>query len=186
MAACRVPSFPLCHAAGGAGYVMSRNAIGALRRYVASQYPAFLERVDRYTYGGEDVAVAFALKKHAGISVVNAGCMYQHRPDTYAHLHAHGEAWMRWPLSTTPVSFHKYKDADHLRRAFACSLYDARGQPRPAPRSLFVAAALPNGTADGGCGTWAGANATRTAAPPLALDDPVVRSSLTWTTLPEV
>ena len=35
------------------------------------------------TYGGEDVTVTYALKKAAGISVVNCGAFHQHRPDQY-------------------------------------------------------------------------------------------------------
>ena len=205
MAACRVPSFPLCHASGGAGYGLSRPALDALRKYVGAHYPRFLERVDRFTYGGEDVAVAFALKKQAGISVINVGCMYQHRPDTYAHLHAHGEQWVHWPLSTTPISFHKFKDDDHLRRAFACALYNARGLPRPAPRSLFSPAALPEpnrtaADADAACArasTHAAVSSAEVVADAvvgtgsageasgawLDLRDPSARASVTWTTV---
>ena len=54
MAACRVPDFPLCHAAGGAGYGLSLHALIALQRYMArTESSSFLERVDRwapYTY----------------------------------------------------------------------------------------------------------------------------------------
>ena len=139
MAACRVASFPLCHASGGAGYGLSRGALSELTKYVASSYPDFLQRVDRFTYGGEDVAVAFALKKQSGVAVVNVGCMYQHEPLKYRRLHAKGDDWVRWPLTTTPVSFHKFKDAAELRAFFACALYDLRsGKPRPAPRALFA------------------------------------------------
>ena len=138
MAACRVTSFPLCHASGGAGYGLSRAAVHALQKYLETAYPAFLGRVDKFTYGGEDVAVAFALKKQCGASVINTGCLYQHSPLKYAKLHAKGEEWVQWPLSTTPASFHKFKDAREMRTFFSCALYDARGKPRPAPRSLFV------------------------------------------------
>jgi len=137
MAACRVHSFALCHAAGGAGYGMTRSAMNAIYKYVSLNYPSFLERVDRFTYGGEDVTVAYALKKQIGVSVINVGCMYQHRPDTYSHLHDHGEDWVHWPLSSTPISFHKYKDASTLRRTFSCSLYTALGQLRIMPDALF-------------------------------------------------
>jgi hypothetical protein len=139
MAACRVASFPLCHASGGAGYGLSRAAVAQLAAYLTRQYPSFLERVDKFTYGGEDVAVAYALKKHAGAAVVNVGCLYQHGPRTYAKLHAKGERWVRWPLSSTPASFHKFKRGAELRAFFGCALYDARGQPRTAPRALFFA-----------------------------------------------
>ena len=53
MAACRVASFALCHGAGGAMYGLSRAALGLLAKYITRQYPDFLDRVDRYTYGGE-------------------------------------------------------------------------------------------------------------------------------------
>lgn len=140
MAACRVASFALCHAAGGAGYGLSRSAVGMLDGYLAAEYPRLLPRVDKFTYGGEDVTVAFALKKAGGVSVVNAGCLYQHEPRKYTKLHAKGEAWVRWPLSTTPASFHKFKDAEEMRTFFKCALYDSDGKPRPAPRSLFATA----------------------------------------------
>ena len=58
MAACRVPSFNLCHAAGGAGYGLSRRALAALDSFVRDGYPpygdaaAFLARVARFTSGG--------------------------------------------------------------------------------------------------------------------------------------
>lgn len=92
----------------------------------------------RYTYGGEDITVAFALKKGAGISVINCGSFYQHEPSKYRRLHAKGENWVRWPLSRTPLSFHKFKDADALRTFFSCRLYDEAGRPRPgAPRTLL-------------------------------------------------
>lgn len=138
MAACRVASFPLCHAAGGAGYGLSREALVKLTLFLKDEYPGFLERVDRFTYGGEDVTVAFALKKKSGIAVLNVGCLYQHSPLKYQKLHAHGEEWVQWPLSTTPVSFHKFKDADELRTFYTCSLYDEQGRPRPAPRALLA------------------------------------------------
>ena len=103
------------------------------------------------------VAVAFALKKQAGVSVLNAGCLYQHSPLKYRKLHAKGEEWVRWPLSATPASFHKFKDAGELRAFFRCALYDPHGRPRPAPRALFAPLnatcgpphlAEPDGTAD--------------------------------------
>lgn len=70
--------------------------------------------------------------------MINCGCMYQHQPLKYAKLRRKGENWVPWPLSTTPASFHKFKNADELRAFFGCALYDAAGHPRPAPRSLFV------------------------------------------------
>ena len=152
MAACRVPSFNLCHAAGGAGYGLSRRALAALDSFVRDGYPpygdaeAFLERVDRFTYGGEDVTLAFALKKSVGATVVNCGSFYQHRPDTYRHLQRHGERWVRWPLSRSPVSFHKFKEPAALRRFFSCALYAADGHPRRFPRALFNNGSAPNET----------------------------------------
>ena len=147
MAACRVVSFPLCHAAGGAGYGLSAAALSVLQSYLSQHYPTFLARVDKFSYGGEDVAVAFALKKGAGVAVLNAGCMYQHEPLKYRRLHAKGDNWVRWPLSTTPASFHKLKDAAELRAFFSCALYDSRSRPRPSPRSLFAPFTLAGGTA---------------------------------------
>jgi hypothetical protein len=138
MAACRVASFPLCHAAGGAGYGLSRPALAQLVRFLNVEYPRFLERVDKFTYGGEDVALAFALKKQTGTAVLNVGCMYQHAPLKYRKLHGLGENWVRWPLSSTPVSFHQIKDPDQMRAFFACALYDEHLQPRVYPRDLFA------------------------------------------------
>ena len=144
MAACRVASFPLCHAAGGAGYGISRAALSVLNGYVTSEYPRMLSRIDKFTYGGEDVTVAFALKKAGGVSVLNTGCLYQHKPRKYAKLHAKAVEWVKWPLSTTPASFHKFKDDVEMRAFFACALYARSGRPRPAPRALFFEA---NGSA---------------------------------------
>ena len=45
---------------------------------------------------------------------------------------------MRWPLSTTPASFHQLKTPAELTNFFACALYAPDGRPRPAPRSLFA------------------------------------------------
>jgi len=139
MAACRVRAFALCHAAGGAGYGMSRAALTELDAYSSANYRRdYLSRVDQFTYGGEDVAVAFALKKQAGVAVLNCGCLYQHSPLKYQKLHAKGVDWVPWPLSTTPATFHKFKDAGELLAFFRCALYDQHGRPRPAPRSLFT------------------------------------------------
>lgn len=144
MAACRVTSSPLCHAAGGAGYGLSRASLRALHEYSRRGFPpfgdedAFLAHVDELTYGGEDVTVAFALKKAAGVAVINCGSFYQHDPLKYLKMHAKREDWVRWPLSSTPVTFHKFKDARALRLFFACSLYSPQGQARPFPRALFA------------------------------------------------
>ena len=97
-----------------------------------------------------DVTIAFALKKQAGVTILNVGCLYQHDPQKYQRLHAKGEDWVHWPLTTTPASFHKFKDADELRSFFSCALYDAQGKPRPAPRSFF-------GLYSNGCNASAGA-----------------------------
>ena len=83
------------------------------------------------------MTVAFALKKEAGVSVINCGSFYQHEPLKYRRMRSKGEAWARWPLSRTPISFHKLKDARALRLLFACSLYNPRGSPRALPRELF-------------------------------------------------
>ena len=150
MAACRVRSFGLCHGAGGAGYGLSASALSELSRYVATAYPAFLERVDKLTYGGEDVSVAYALKKAAGVSILNVGCLYQHPPLKYQRLRAKGERWVRWPLSSTPASFHQLKDPDELRAFYGCALYDAAGRVRPAPSSLFAPLSPNRTTGTGG------------------------------------
>jgi hypothetical protein len=91
MAACRVKSFGLCHGAGGAGYGLSRAALVELAAFVRAEYPGFLERVDKFTYGGEDVTVAYALKRRCGTSVLNVGCMYQHPPLKYAAMPCRSE-----------------------------------------------------------------------------------------------
>ena len=93
-----------------------------------------------------NVTLAFALKKSVGATVVNCGSLYQHRPDTYRHLQRHGERWVRWPLSRSPVSFHKFKEPAALRRFFSCALYAADGHPRRFPRALFNNGSAPNET----------------------------------------
>jgi len=168
MAACRATAQPpLCHAAGGAAYVLSAPAVAALsgggsgtpatvsaefavstssgpsvldvRRPVFDQDSLF-RRVDNVSYGGEDVTVALALREASGASVVHCGSFYQHSPAKYAKMRAKGERWARWPLSRSPVSFHKFKQPAELRAFFACALYDATRAPRPYPRSLFAGA----------------------------------------------
>ena len=57
---------------------------------------------------------------------------------------------MRWPLSSTPASFHQLKDPDELRAFYGCALYDAAGRIRPAPRSLFAPLGLNRTTSSGG------------------------------------
>ena len=84
------------------------------------------------------MTVAFALKKAAGVSVLNCGSFYQHHPLKYEKMHRKREDWVRWPLSSTPVTFHKFKDARALRLFFACSLYTAHGLARAFPRALFA------------------------------------------------
>jgi hypothetical protein len=93
--------------------------------------------VDGVSYGGEDVTVAFALKQLTGASVLNCGSFYQHNPEKYARMRAKGELWVQWPLSRSPVSFHKFKQPDQLRTFFSCALYDSKRRPRPFPRSLL-------------------------------------------------
>ena len=95
------------------------------------------------------MAVAFALKKAAGVAVLNCGSFYQHHPLKYERLHAKREDWVRWPLSPTPLTFHKFKDAAALRAFFGCSLYAADGQPRDFPAALF--ARVYNETGGGTC-----------------------------------
>jgi len=104
--------------------------------------PPLLRRIDNASYGGEDVSLAYLLKEETGAAVINCGSFYQHEPLKYRRMRAKGERWARWPLSRSPVSFHKFKDPDQLRSFVACALYDAAGRPRPSPRSLFP----PNGS----------------------------------------
>ena len=60
------------------------------------------------------------------------------RAAQYRRLHAKGDDWVRWPLTTTPVSFHRSRTPPSCA-PFACALYDLRsGKPRPAPRALFA------------------------------------------------
>eukprot|EP00967_Tisochrysis_lutea_P007878 scaffold9401_cov31-Tisochrysis_lutea.AAC.1 len=184
MAACRAYAWPrhhtspLCHAAGGAAYVLSPAAVVALRQVVRANADApplaahattakleaggtaepplaqiaaaasaalppsqrlasLLALVDNVSYGGEDVTVALALKEATGASILNCGSFYQHSPAKYARMRAKGERWARWPLSRTPISFHKFKHPDELRAFFVCALYRSDGRLRPFPRSLF-------------------------------------------------
>ena len=128
LAACRSkgPLASLCHAAGGAGYGLSRGALLALRSYHAREYPAFLKTVDAYTYGGEDAAVAYALSQAAegGAALINCGAFHQMRPDMYASLPPRQVDYIRWPLTSTPVSFHTFKHPSWLRRFHDCVLYE--------------------------------------------------------------
>ena len=70
--------------------------------------------------------------------MINCGSFYQHDPLKYLKMHAKREDWVRWPLSSTPVTFHKFKDARALRLFFACSLYTPHGLARAFPRALFT------------------------------------------------
>ena len=104
LASCRSERVPdLCHPAGGAGYMLSAAAASRLRTFVhhgngggedvaagqdsspgsphpSSYGPSWLARLDALTYGGEDVAVALALKESpAAISVINVGGFHQHQ-----------------------------------------------------------------------------------------------------------
>ena len=152
MAACRVPSFNLCHAAGGAGYGLSRRALAALDSFVRDGYPpygdaeAFLERVDRFTYGGEDVTLAFALKKSVGATVVNCGSFYQHRPDTYRHLQRHGERWVRWPLLALARLLPQVQGARRPPPLPFRARSTRRTATRAASRALFNNGSAPNET----------------------------------------
>jgi hypothetical protein len=69
--------------------------------------------------------------------VLSCGSFYQHNPAKYARMRGKGERWVRWPLSRSPVSFHKFKRPAELRAFFSCALYDSRGRPRPFPLSLL-------------------------------------------------
>ena len=161
--------------------------------YLTTSYPRMLDRIDKFTYGGEDVTVAYALKKAGGVSVVNAGCLYQHEPQKYARLHAKAIDWVKWPLSTTPASFHKFKDDVEMRAFFGCALYGRDGRPRPSPRSLLFDASA-NGSASevygegrGGAGhgtdawptpcgdSWVPPRATRPRARAVVEDGGIVR-----------
>ncbi len=78
---------PLCHAAGGAAYVLSAAAVAALARVGSQPLPPLFHRIDNVSYGalrprthapspptdthgcdtgGEDVTVAYALKEATG------------------------------------------------------------------------------------------------------------------------
>ena len=111
LASCRSEKLPeLCHAAGGAGYALTPASLQVIHSFVhgggggggnggggvsshrdaaepalaedIKSYGApWLARLDRLTYGGEDVAVALALKESAaGVSVLNVGGFHQHPP----------------------------------------------------------------------------------------------------------
>ena len=85
LASCRSPNLPsLCHAAGGAGYALNRAAVATLARFVragALDDATWLAHLDNLTYGGEDVAVALALKETSGAAVLNVGGFHQHPPE---------------------------------------------------------------------------------------------------------
>ena len=76
---CRSEALPsLCHAAGGAGYVLSWRALTALVAFVEERYgERWRATLDASTYGGEDVAVALALKETTGAAVLNCGGFHQ-------------------------------------------------------------------------------------------------------------
>jgi hypothetical protein len=80
LASCRSDGLPLlCHPAGGAGYALTPPALRTLARFVSGGQlsAAWLDELDRLTYGGEDVAVALALKQSSGAVVVNVGGFHQ-------------------------------------------------------------------------------------------------------------
>ena len=111
-----------CHAAGGAGYALSRaaaRALGSATPDAAAEATLFAQ-ADAETYGGEDAVVALGLRGAAGVRVLNCGAFYQFRPDQYANLPAHQTDGVRFAhLSPTPVSFHTIKHAPWLRHIWA-------------------------------------------------------------------
>ena len=147
LAACRSKGVlaSLCHAAGGAGYALSRAAAAALHRFHdRGPDQSYTATVERSTYGGEDVSVAYALRREAGATLVNCGSFYQMRPDMYAFLPTHQTDGVRWPLSATPISFHVFKHSSWVHEFHSCALYTPAG----APRCFLpdVATLLANGT----------------------------------------
>ena len=111
-----------CHAAGGAGYVLSRAAARALGEATpdAAAEATLFAQADAETYGGEDAVVALGLRGAAGVRVLNCGAFYQFRPDQYANLPSHQTDGVRFAhLSPTPVSFHTIKHAPWLRHIWA-------------------------------------------------------------------
>ena len=121
LAACRSEALPsLCHAAGGAGYVLSWPSVAALAAFVERQYgDEWLAQLDATTYGGEDVAVALALHRETGAVVINSGAFHQHRPDEYLYGRMDGIVWPR----VRPISFHNFKAVAQYRRFFKCALF---------------------------------------------------------------
>jgi hypothetical protein len=121
LAACRSKGIPeLCHAAGGAGYALSIDAVDTLRKFVVTRYDTlWLKRLDNLTYGGEDVAVALALKEETGASVIHCGGFHQHGPQQYKAYHMDGIVWPR----VRPISFHTLRFPATMRTLFWCSFY---------------------------------------------------------------
>lgn len=99
---------------------MSIPALVLLGSFMRAEYPRFLEYVDKHTYGGEDVTVAFALKKAQGVSVINCGAFHQHRPEQYIFYAMDS---VSWPSSSTPISFHHFRSALSLKKFFWCTMY---------------------------------------------------------------
>lgn len=139
LASCRSAGLlDLCHPAGGGGYALNPPAIAALARFVdgpsatdemASSLflsEGWLAQLDNLTYGGEDVAVALALKQTTGASVINIGGFHQHPPDQYLHYEMDG---VMWP-TVRPLSFHNLRDASLARQLFFCTFYH---DPNPPP-----------------------------------------------------
>jgi len=74
-----------------------------VQRLLRSGLEDLLRDADEQTYGGEDVTLALALKRQAGISVINCGAFYQHEPLKYLRMRAKGQTWVPWPLSRALV-----------------------------------------------------------------------------------
>ena len=88
--------------------------------------PAWLARLDALTYGGEDVAVAFALKESSpAVSVINVGGLHQHQPSSYLYYQTDG---VDWP-TVRPLSFHNLRWAGVMHSLFWCTFaYRPKGR----------------------------------------------------------
>ena len=133
LASCRSEHAPdLCHAAGGAGYALTPASLSAIARFVGGLAVAlmpygeprldaqWLRHLDLLTYGGEDVAVALALKQTSGASVINIGGFHQHPPEKYHYYSMDG---VLWP-TVSPLSFHNMRAASVMRDLFRCTFYE--------------------------------------------------------------
>ena len=119
--ACRSPQLlDLCHAAGGGGYVVSKPAVAAISTFVRTRLDAkWLRMLDNNTYGGEDVAVALALKQMTGASVISVGGFHQTSPDQIKYYRVDA---IQWP-AVRPLTFH-FRFFSALLNLFRCTFYE--------------------------------------------------------------